>query len=701
MSKKILGVGVALALVVTVLVGVGATTASAQTSSMCSVVDALVLAGVITPANEAAARTAAGCGATAPAAGGYTFTRDLTVGSTGADVTALQNAVGVSPATGYFGPITKAAVIAYQTSKGIAPAAGYVGPLTRAALNASVVAPPAVTGCEGGAAFNSLTGASCGVSTVPGCAVGALFSSTTGASCTGGAAPAAGLEGGAGSATYSLLSSLSAEQVGEGESDVKILGFEVEADDGSDLNVTSMKVWFENSDGSTSSSEDLDDYASDVSIMMGSEVVGSASVDDFSASDIDGDGEDEWTKSINLNNAVVRAGDKEKFYVTISANNTIDSADHDSDSWAVDVTNVRFTDASGAVISEDPAITTGVEFDFGTLASTQNVEMKVALSSATPDTGVVEVDATNDTDGVELLRFTIKAVGSDIEVSDIPVLLTVTGATDVDVVANNLVLTVDGDDFQETVSSSAVTTLVVTFDNLGLTIDKGQTKTFVVTADINDIEAGTFDEGDTIKAELSANEVNDIDAQDEGGDSISDTDATGTATGYVQALYSVGIRVELDTPNPSAVSVTGSSATDDIGTFTINYTVTAFGGDVYVSDTDTATTATSFSTVPSNQVLYTASVGGTATVSGLTGEVRFVEADGVTDDGVTNGVLIPEGATGEFTLEATRINTSTLLGSGSWRMVLNGVSWATTDTATQNVFYFNLDDFETPSLPLN
>ncbi len=70
-----------------------------------------------------------------------TFTRNLTVGSRGADVTALQTAVGVSPTTGYFGNMTKAAVKAYQTAKGISPVSGYVGPLTRGYLNAGGTTP--------------------------------------------------------------------------------------------------------------------------------------------------------------------------------------------------------------------------------------------------------------------------------------------------------------------------------------------------------------------------------------------------------------------------------------------------------------------------------------------------------------------------------------------------------------------------------
>jgi len=69
----------------------------------------------------------------------YNFTKNLGVGSQGADVTALQQFLTDSkfytcPITGYFGRQTKAAVIAYQKANNL-PATGYVGTLTRAILN--------------------------------------------------------------------------------------------------------------------------------------------------------------------------------------------------------------------------------------------------------------------------------------------------------------------------------------------------------------------------------------------------------------------------------------------------------------------------------------------------------------------------------------------------------------------------------------
>jgi peptidoglycan hydrolase-like protein with peptidoglycan-binding domain len=77
----------------------------------------------------------------------YNFTTNLTIGSRGPDVVALQQiliAQGYSipllqsgaAAYGYFGVQTRAAVAAYQRAHSITPAVGYFGPITRASLNA-------------------------------------------------------------------------------------------------------------------------------------------------------------------------------------------------------------------------------------------------------------------------------------------------------------------------------------------------------------------------------------------------------------------------------------------------------------------------------------------------------------------------------------------------------------------------------------
>lgn len=89
----------------------------------------------------------AGTGACA----GVTFTRNLTVGSTGSDVKCLQQILNSNVSTkvattgagspgnetSYFGQLTLAAVKIYQAAQGFTPA-NQVGPLTRAKLNAAL-----------------------------------------------------------------------------------------------------------------------------------------------------------------------------------------------------------------------------------------------------------------------------------------------------------------------------------------------------------------------------------------------------------------------------------------------------------------------------------------------------------------------------------------------------------------------------------
>jgi len=91
----------------------------------------------------------------------YTFTKDLTLGSRGPDVKALQqflNSKGYVVARSgagspgneseYFGPATRAALIKFQKDNNITPAFGYFGPKTRAVVNSMVSS--GVSGSTGG-----------------------------------------------------------------------------------------------------------------------------------------------------------------------------------------------------------------------------------------------------------------------------------------------------------------------------------------------------------------------------------------------------------------------------------------------------------------------------------------------------------------------------------------------------------------------
>jgi peptidoglycan hydrolase-like protein with peptidoglycan-binding domain len=83
--------------------------------------------------------------------GGFVgFTSNLTIGSSGREVTELQKFLiqegHAIPAgtTGYFGAQTRAALAAFQAANGISPSIGYFGPLTRARVNAVIQLPAPV-----------------------------------------------------------------------------------------------------------------------------------------------------------------------------------------------------------------------------------------------------------------------------------------------------------------------------------------------------------------------------------------------------------------------------------------------------------------------------------------------------------------------------------------------------------------------------
>jgi|GEM_PF-2690321 len=81
----------------------------------------------------------------------YNFSASLTLGSTGADVTALQamliasGHLVIGAPTGYFGEMTRAALAKWQAAHGVTPATGYFGPITMAAIAAMGTPAPVMT----------------------------------------------------------------------------------------------------------------------------------------------------------------------------------------------------------------------------------------------------------------------------------------------------------------------------------------------------------------------------------------------------------------------------------------------------------------------------------------------------------------------------------------------------------------------------
>lgn len=595
------------------------------------------------------------------ASGCYAFTQDLTIGSQNAEVTALQNYLSgggyfAVASTGYFGPITQSALAAWQAANGVSPAAGYWGPISRAKYNA-VCTPASSDGDDD-------------------------TSSDDDSDFFGGSDEGYLDE-------FDSISKYSAEEVGESEEDVPVLGVEMEAKD-ADQMIERVIVTIDATNGG---SDDLEDYITDVSLWLNGDEIGRMDVDE--ASEVNST--DVFTfRFINLE-GIIEEDEVGELVVAVTGVNNIDSADDNEDlTVAIPIDGIRAASPNG-VVDEYDSSAYSTTFQLETFATATGVDLKVALGDDSPDAQVVNVDATNDTDDVELLRFTLEADGSDIWVDELPVFLTATGAT-VAQIASRLTLTVDGDEFSET---AAATT---TFDNLDLTIEDGDEMEFVVSADINDLE-GAFGEGDSLNARISSFQYTGIVAEDESGEDLATSDMSGTAIGEDMAFYDTGIMVTLVSTDTSVTE--GNSANDDIGAFEIVFDVEAFDGTVYVAAiADTfATTSTSItSSYVLNGNMYRVEKGGTPTTTGLSVDISYSDESGnPTGDATTENIAIDDGEVARVTLTVSRTN-SGAADSGLYRLILAALGWNTDNgqaNGDYNAYVFDLDDFKTSATPLN
>lgn len=588
-----------------------------------------------------------------------TFTRDLTIGSTGADVTALQNWLisrGFSipaGATGYFGVQTRGAVAAYQASAGITPTAGYFGPITRSRVNATIIVvnPPSTPGNNNSNNF---------------------FGSGEGF-----------LD------EFDQISSFSNEEVGEDEEDVEVIGVSLQAND-SDQMIDRLIVEIDTPTGN----DDLEDFISDVSVWLDGEEIGRMDVDEASHDS----GNDEYTFRFTGLEGVIDEDDEAELTVAVSGTSGLDSAD-EGDGWTITIPEDGIRALSPNRTDDTYASSAYDEtFTLDSFASATGVELQVSLSNDSPDASVVDVSDTDDTDNVELLRFTFEAEGSDLTITELPITLTTTGGASISQVANRLTLEVDGDDYAETVSGGS-STGVITFDNLDITIQEGDEMEFTISADINDLE-GSFSEGDTLKAEVTSTNRDNISAEDESGEDLENNDKSGTALGDAIAFFDTGVQVTFVSATESVSTTDGSD--NDTGTFTIKYRVTAQDGTIYVSNSADATVSTSIAdeTISGDGVLYLVEGDGSAVTTGLSDIITYKTINGnVTNS--SNGVRLDEGETAEFTLTVTRTNTGSGSDDGLYRMMLKAVGWNTNDSTTWNVYDFELSDYKTDPVSLN
>lgn len=620
-TSKVVAAAVSFALALSIFGAVGASTASAQAMSLSQLVDLFISLGIISSDKAAAAKAAVSSQAS------VSFTRDLTVGSSGADVTALQNVLGVSPATGYFGSITKAAVQSYQASKGISTT-GYVGPLTRAALNMS---------STGG---------------------------TTGGT-TGGSTPVvnSGVEG---SITVDKTS-ISNSTVYEGNSMHPVLGIKVQAKL-SDINVQRVKISL-GTDTSIYTKVFKTAYLTDDS----GKVLAQA---DLNSNTVVKDSGTYYLTLGGFSYNVAKDSTK-NLWIKMDVYSSIKVADQTSRTITLAADGVRGIDGAGIdqygpVSSFSQTVTIS-----GSLLDSATLDASVNSANFKSADVVASNGANNDElDMLSLLAFDLRANKADIELTDLDITITNSSPTNA---TTTTVYLYDGSTLIQ--SESVGASGVASFDDIdNVIIAKDSTKTLTVKVDVREADATAT----TISAAVTS-----ITAENNQGTTVTDSGTPSGENFIVRSIGPVFSLVGTPTMTRTSVSsndTSGVATSTGSANFTVN--VTAMGGDIVFGSV--ASTTTMFGTNGSATTTATwlalykngASVGAIndSDAAGTTAILSYsIPSSGVTTVGESftlaknNSVQIP--VTVQFTIAGSSANT--------YAVQINGFRWQNATTGQQ------------------
>jgi len=475
-----------------------------------------------------------------------TFTTDLTVGSKGAEVTALQQflvgkgllTMPAGVAMGYFGTLTKSALAAYQSANGISPAVGYFGPITRAKVNAAGGSTGSTGGTTGGT-----TGGSTGITT-PG-AEGTI------------------------SATESSAGTVSTVYVGDTQAPV--LGIKITAT-GSDMAVQRMKFKLSATDNSVTSDTKFYNKVFDkVSITDGSNVLASS---DLNSSTVTKDGTTYYV-SVSGFNSIVPKGSSKTYLIKLDTFATVDSADYSTgDTYTIAVATDGIRAVDGAGIDDYSGTTAIAATPTISAALTESATLSVSLNSSTPKKGDVictSGSSENECDLLPLLVFDLKAEKDAVTITDMNIGIAKAAAEAATAVASTTVYLYDGSTQLASATINGLDTAI--FSDFDYTIAKDVTKTLTVKADIRSANGGRAG----FTATASSTGITDENSK---GDSVT---TSGTATGnevgvrYIGPEFSlVSKSITTDGVPQTNDSVAGYSTSTLTATFNIK--IKAVGG---------------------------------------------------------------------------------------------------------------------------
>jgi peptidoglycan hydrolase-like protein with peptidoglycan-binding domain len=594
---------------------------------------------------QAQLAAASGTSMTAPST---TFTMDLTIGSTGSQVTALQTwliAKGYSipaGATGYFGTQTKAALAAYQAASGITPAAGYFGPITRAKVNAS------------GTTTTTTTTTTTGGTTTTGTTTG----STT-------------LSGGEGTVNNFQTIGSSNVTLGSGATQ-QVYGFQFQAG-GSDLQVS--RIYYDLANIGTNGTTRPWNVFNTATLTDASgntvATLDASNQNNYSEDGTYSNGNQIYRLDFENLNTIVKENATQAYYLTLSTQSAYATGNVSTNTvFEVGLApqGLRATDAMG--IQEYS--TANSSFSNVTLNNTTSGTVTLSAGSDNPQTTTLMANQNNSTSNVVLNTFTLQNQGtSNVELYTLPVnLYTASSSNGTNTLgqSSNLVQSLalyQGTTLLDTESPSSTFQSggVLTFKNLNFTIPTGTTDEFRVVATIQPV-GGSNPAPSGAAATVSVNASGagtGIDIENPGGAIIT---PTGSAIGYPIAFAINGLTVASSPTTASATAVlsngTGSQQT---GTFTFVFNVTSFGQTIYVSATSSAYSLT----VIDNSTGVAAS--STQTISSALTTTATRSPMG--------NYQINSGQTATFTVTATLAG-----GAGHYyHAILNSLNYGTTDAS--------------------
>jgi peptidoglycan hydrolase-like protein with peptidoglycan-binding domain len=648
--------------------------------------------------------------ATVAAAQGYAFNTNLTVGSTGPDVSALQTWLigagysipAISNGTavkGYFGSQTKAAVEQFQAAHGV-PATGFVGPLTRGVLNGGANTAMSTN------TFQCPAGYTC-VANVPAttatCPAGLVCTPATGTTVTG--APAGiTTPGVSGTLTIAQSGSVANGATFNTGQTVNVAGFKLQAGP-SDMQVNTITGDFNVRPWLYFSSFSLVNQSTG-QVLIPSIPLSAASFTEITPSE-------DYRITISGLNFVVPHGQTVNVVLTGTALSGISQ----NTGTYIDLisASVRSVDGTGVVDTEN--VSSGYVLGTNTTSilgsvlynGNQTANLIASIDPTSPNAQVIQTQTGSVTNNVPLAVFDIQAQNNTATLQGLTINVGVNGtvnsvAATLSNVFNTIELQAGGNTYYGTMTN--VTTVgnvsegtVVFNSNVSVPLALGTNVPLKIIANVNQGVNGV-----TASTSLVTPAVTGTSANFVGVDANYNTptvNANGTIASAI-TTFSTNAAVTVTAGSigtPTYTPTTQSNVTGNTGAnFPFSFTVAAGTSAVYISATPASAVTVTSSLVPTSTSVTSITAG--STIPGDTNSGLGTNA--------TGSYIVPSNSSRTFTVgvnlsaygATTTVSNAIVAITGVYYSSSPTASGSVTSTGSESLYTSNLSSLQSPGVSL-